>query len=256
MSYQQGLFPVLSKGNLAKNIFDAVIYCPAIAQEARPGQFVHIRIPSHILRRPISIAGIDAAAGTIRIIYEIRGEGTKILADIKAGDMMDVLGPLGHGYTMQEPEKKCVVVGGGIGVPPLLPVAQHYGQNTTAVLGFRSAQAAILENDFQKAGASVVLCTDDGSMGRKGFVTSALEELLQSDSPDVICACGPTIMLKKVVEIAQRYGIPSEISLEERMACGVGACLGCACKINRNGKEIFLHVCKDGPVFSGEEVVF
>ena len=140
MSYQQGLFPVLSKGNLAKNIFDAVIYCPAIAQEARPGQFVHIRIPSHILRRPISIAGIDAAAGTIRIIYEIRGEGTKILADIKAGDMMDVLGPLGHGYTMQEPEKKCVVVGGGIGVPPLLPVARHYGHHTTAVLGFRSAQ--------------------------------------------------------------------------------------------------------------------
>ena len=256
MSYQQGLYPVLSKVNLARNIYDVVIHCPTIAQEARPGQFVHIRIPAHILRRPISIAEINAEEGNIRIIYEIRGEGTKILADMKAGDMIDVLGSLGHGYTMLDSGRKCVVVGGGIGVPPLLAVARHYGSNASAIIGFRNAQAAFLENDFKKAGASVTLCTDDGSMGRKGFVTSGLEELLQSDTPDIICACGPTIMLKKVVEIAQRYGIPSEISLEERMACGVGACLGCACKINRDGKEIFLHVCKDGPVFSGEEVVF
>ncbi len=256
MSYQQGLFPVLSKVNLAKNVFDAVIYCPDIAQAACPGQFVHIRIPAHILRRPISIAEINVAEGTIRIIYEIRGEGTKILADMKAGDMIDILGPLGHGYTLKDSGKKCVVVGGGIGVPPLLAVARHYGSNASAILGYRNAQAAILENDFKKAGAAVTLCTDDGSMGRKGFVTSALEELLQSDTPDMIYACGPMVMLKKVVELAQQYKVPCEISLEERMACGVGACLGCACKINRNGQEILLHVCKDGPVFSGEEVVF
>lgn len=256
MAYQQGLYPVLAKENLAKNIFSLTIYCPGIANEAQPGQFVHLRVPAHILRRPISIAEIDRMQGTIRIIYEIRGEGTKILADLKAGDMADVLGPLGHGYTLLDSDKKCVVVGGGIGVPPLLAVAKHYGANAAAIIGFRSAQAAILENDFKSAGAKTIVCTDDGTMGQKGFVTNALEELLRSETPDMICACGPMVMLRKVTEIAKSHGIPCEISLEERMACGVGACLGCACKINRNGKECVLHVCKDGPVFPGEEVVF
>ena len=256
MPYQQGLYPVVQKDNLARNIYSLVIHCPAIAQQAKPGQFIHLRVPAHILRRPISIAGIDTEQGNIRIIYEIRGEGTKILADLKVGDMADLLGPLGNGYTLLEPDRKCVVVGGGIGVPPLLAVAAHYGANATAILGFRSAQAAFLENDFKKAGVRTVLCTDDGTMGRKGFVTDALEELLQSESPDMICACGPSVMLRKTAEIAERHGIACEISLEERMACGVGACLGCACRIRRDGKECFLHVCKDGPVFSGKEVVF
>ena len=226
MAYQQGLYPVLQKENLAKNIFSLTISCPGIAAEAQPGQFVHLRVPAHILRRPISIAEIDRKQGTIRIIYEIRGEGTKILADLKAGDMADILGPLGHGYTLLDPNKKCVVVGGGIGVPPLLAVAEHYGANASAIIGFRSAQAAILEADFKKAGVRTVLCTDDGTMGQKGFVTNALEELLQSETPDLICACGPMVMLRKVTEIAKAHGIACEISLEERMACGVGACLG------------------------------
>ncbi len=217
---------------------------------------MHIRVPGHILRRPISIASYDAEKGTIRIIYEIRGEGTQILAGLKAGDMIDILGPLGNGYTLPEPEHTCVVVGGGIGVPPLLAIAERFGAKATAILGFRSAQAAILEEDFQQSGANTILCTDDGTLGRKGFVTAALEELLASDRPDCIFACGPMIMLKKVSEIATAHSIPCQVSLEERMACGVGACLGCACKIRRGGEEVYLHVCKDGPVFSGEEVVF
>lgn len=256
MSYQQGQFPVISKANLAKNIFDLTILCPEIAANTKPGQFVHIRVPGHILRRPISIAGFDAIKGTIRIIYEIRGEGTQILADLKAGDMIDILGPLGNGYILPERGRRCVVVGGGIGVPPLLPVAEHFGANATAILGFRSAQAAILEKDFEKAGAKTILCTDDGTLGQKGFVTNALEQLLLSECPDCICACGPLVMLKKVAEIAAAHSIPCQVSLEERMACGVGACLGCAVQIRREGKEQYLHVCKDGPVFYSEEVVF
>lgn len=256
MSYQQGLFPVIGKSNLAKNIYDMTVLCPEIAGSTKAGQFVHIRVPGHILRRPISIAGYDVEKGTIRIVYEIRGEGTQILADLKAGDMVDLLGPLGNGYTLPEPEHTCVVVGGGIGVPPLLAVAEHFGAKTTAILGFRSAQAAVLEKDFQKTGASTILCTDDGTLGRNGFVTAALEELLASEHPDCICACGPMVMLKRVSEIAAAHSIPCQVSLEERMACGVGACLGCACKIRRDGGEVYLHVCKDGPVFSGEEVVF
>ena len=256
MSYQQGQFPVISKANLARNIFDLTILCPEIAANTKAGQFVHIRVPGHILRRPISIAGFDAIKGTIRIIYEIRGEGTQILAELKAGDMIDILGPLGNGYALPEPGRKCVLVGGGIGVPPLLPAAERFGADATAILGFRSAQAVILEKDFQKTGAETILCTDDGTMGRKGFVTGALEELLESERPDCICACGPMVMLKKVCEIAAAHAVPCQVSLEERMACGVGACLGCAVRIRRDGKEQYLHVCKDGPVFSGGEVVF
>lgn len=255
MSYQQGLFPVIGKTNLAKNVYDLTILCPDIAGQTKAGQFVHIRVPGHILRRPISIADYDAEKGTVRIIYEIRGEGTEILAGLKAGDMIDILGPLGNGYTLPE-TGRVVVVGGGIGVPPLLAVAKRFGAGAAAILGFRSAQAAILENDFKKTGANTILCTDDGTMGRKGFVTSALEELLASERPDCICACGPMIMLKKVAEIVAAHSVPCQVSLEERMACGVGACLGCACKIRRDGQEVYLHVCKDGPVFSGEEVVF
>lgn len=256
MAYQQGLFPVLAKRNLAQNIYDLTILCPEIAGQAKAGQFVHIRVPGHVLRRPISIAGFDADQGTIRIIYEIRGEGTQILADYKAGDLIDVLGPLGNGYTLPKEGSRVVVVGGGIGVPPLLPVAERFGANAAVILGFRNAQAAILENDFKKTGANTLLCTDDGTYGRKGFVTAALEGHLELERPDYICACGPMVMLKKVTEIAMAHSIPCQISLEERMACGVGACLGCACKIRRNGEEVYLHVCKDGPVFSGEEVVF
>ena len=110
--------------------------------------------------------------------------------------------------------------------------------------------------DFEKAGAKTILCTDDGTLGQKGFVTNALEQLLLSECPDCICACGPLIMLKKVAEIAAAHSIPCQVSLEERMACGVGACLGCAVQIRREGKEQYLHVCKDGPVFYSEEVVF
>ena len=120
-----------------------------------------------------------------------------------------------------------------------------------AILGFRSAQAAILENDFKKTGANTILCTDDGTMGRKGFVTSALEELLASERPDCICACGPMIMLKKVAEIAAAHSVPCQVSLEERMACGVGACLVCACDMADGSRK---HVCKDGPVFEAREV--
>ena len=133
MAYQQGLFPVLAKRNLAQNIYDLTILCPEIAGQAKAGQFVHIRVPGHVLRRPISIAGFDADQGTIRIIYEIRGEGTQILADYKAGDLIDVLGPLGNGYTLPKEGSRVVVVGGGIGVPPLLLVAERFGANAACI---------------------------------------------------------------------------------------------------------------------------
>ncbi len=254
MSYVQGSFPILQKNNLAKNCYDYVILAPEMAKEAKPGQFVHIKVDGFFLRRPISICGIDKQNGTVRVVFEARGEGTQALTRLNQGDLMDVMGPLGKGFTVLPADKKVVVIGGGIGVPPMLETAKQY-QNATAILGFRSADAVILQSDFE-AVCDTVLCTDDGSKGQKGFVTEALKTLLQQQKPDLICACGPHPMLKGIVALAKEVDVACEVSLEERMGCGVGACLVCACKTVKNGEEYFAHVCKDGPVFSAEQVIF
>ena len=254
MAYTQSLYPIVRKQNLARGVYDYTVHCPEMAAEAVPGQFVHIRVPGHMLRRPISICGIDREKGNLRLVMEVRGEGTEILSRLNEGELIDLMGPLGHGFTLLAPEKKAVVIGGGIGVPPLLSTIAHYGRNGTAITGFRSASAVILQEDFQASGVKTVLCTDDGTMGEKGFVTGALQKLLETETPDILYACGPMPMLKAVAKMAEEKGITCEISLEERMACGVGACLGCACRTVKNGVEGYSHVCKDGPVFNSREV--
>lgn len=256
MKYTQGEYQIVSKKNLAKNMYDYVIAAKEIAQMAEPGQFVHIKVRGFQLRRPISLCEIDREKGTIRIVFEVRGEGTEELSRLNQGELIDVMGPLGKGFTMLSPDKKVVVVGGGIGVPPMLETAKHYGQNATAITGFRSANAVILAEDFQRIGADHILCTDDGTMGEKGFVTAALKRRLSQGTVDLICACGPHMMLKGVVELAQQFQVPCQVSLEERMGCGVGACLVCACKTVKNGEEYLSHVCKDGPVFQAEDVIW
>ena len=254
MAYTQSLYPIVRKQNLARGVYDYTVHCPEMAAEAVPGQFVHIRVPGFMLRRPISICGIDREKGNLRLIMEVRGEGTEVLSRLNEGELIDLMGPLGHGFTLLSPDKKAVVIGGGIGVPPLLGAIAHYGRNGTAITGFRSASAVILQEDFQAAGAKTVLCTDDGTKGEKGFVTGALQKLLETETPDILYACGPMPMLKAVAKMAEEKGIECEISLEERMACGVGACLGCACRTVKNGVEGYSHVCKDGPVFNSREV--
>lgn len=255
MSYVQGEYPLIAKKNLAKNIYDFTIRAHHLAALAQPGQFVHLKVPGFFLRRPISICGINRAAGTIRLVFEIRGEGTEALARLNPGELVDVMGPLGKGFSLLPAGKKVVVVGGGIGVPPMLGVAAYYGENAKAIVGFRNAQAVILTEDFKRAGASCILCTDDGSQGIHGFVTTALEAELKKECPDLVCACGPAPMLKGVIALADQYGVPCEVSLEERMGCGVGACLVCACRTVKNGKEYMAHVCKDGPVFDAHDVI-
>lgn len=254
MDYMQGSFPIVKKENIARGIYSLWIHCPPVAEAALPGQFAHLKVEGFSLRRPISICEIDPQKGNLRLVFEIRGEGTRALADSREGGMADLIAPLGNGFSIL-PQKQVVLVGGGIGVPPLLEVAKRYGASATAILGFRSASAVILERDFQRAGASAILCTDDGTAGIHGFVTKPLEELLTRQQPDLICACGPTGMLKGVVSLAGRFGIDCEVSMEERMGCGVGACLVCACKCVKDGREFYAHVCKDGPVFPAKEVV-
>ena len=138
----------------------------------------------------------------------------------------------------------------------MLGISKEYGENAVVISGFRDASAVILQEDFTKNGCKTILCTDNGSAGRKGFVTDALSEQLELEKPDIIYACGPMVMLKKITEICEKNDIYCQVSLEQRMACGVGACLVCVCRTVKDGKEFNSHVCKDGPVFDSKEVVF
>lgn len=255
MKYTQGKYPVIKKATLAKEIYDLTILCPKVAKAAEMGQFVNIYADGFTLRRPVSLCGIDKEKGTIRVVFEVRGKGTKEIARINEGELIDLLAPLGRGFRLKD-YKTAVLVGGGIGTPPMLPLAKHFGESCTVISGFRSASNVILQEDFKAAGARTILCTDDGTMGRKGLVTEALREALNEKKPDVIFACGPHRMLQGVVDIAGEYGLPSQVSMEERMGCGIGACLVCACRTVRNGEEYFAHVCQDGPVFESKDVIF
>jgi dihydroorotate dehydrogenase electron transfer subunit len=138
----------------------------------------------------------------------------------------------------------------------MLPLAERFGENATVITGFRNSSAVILQDDFKKTGAKTILCTDDGSTGIHGLVTVPLEEVLKSQSVDLVCACGPMPMLRAISSLVDTYHVECQVSLEERMGCGIGACLVCACKVKRDGEEQMLHVCKNGPVFNSKEVVF
>lgn len=253
--YKQSKYLITEKKAIAKDIFDLTVYCPEIAELAVPGQFVQAAADGFFLRRPISICDIDKKNSTIRLVFEVRGKGTQKLSELNADSLIDIIAPLGHGFTVL-PEKKAVCIGGGIGTPPMLGIAKEYGNRAQVICGFRTAGMAVLQDDFKQAGCSVSLCTDDGTAGIHGFVTEPLKTRLENDKPDIIYACGPEAMLKNVVKLAQEYGVRTEVSLEQRMACGVGACLVCVCRTVCDGQEIFKHVCKDGPVFDAEEVAF
>ncbi len=256
MSYFCGSYPIIEKKALAGQIYSYTLLCPQIAENAHIGQFVQIKAEGYMLRRPISICQTDKEKGTLRLVFEVRGGGTDKISQLGAGDMMDIIAPLGHGFTLSDaPNGKVIVVGGGIGVPPMLDIAKKYGENCTAILGFRSFDRIILDKDYFATGARTVLCTDDGSVGIKGTLAAPLKEELKSGAAAVY-ACGPVPMLKAAAEEARLAGVPCEVSLEQRMGCGVGACVVCACTVIRDGKKQVLRVCKDGPVFKGDEVVF
>lgn len=220
----------------------------------RTGQFLQVKCGhSRLLRRPISICDWQEGehGNRLRIVFEVRGEGTEWLSRRKEGAMLDVLGPLGHGFEM-DPNGRYLLVGGGIGVPPMLSCARSAWGNCTAVLGFRDAAHAMLLDEFRQACTDVVVTTDDGSLGRHGFVDAAVADLLErGNSFTAILACGPKPMLKSVARVADQYGVPCQVSMEERMGCGVGACLVCACDMADGTRK---HVCKDGPVFDAREV--
>ncbi len=238
---------IVSKREIAKNQVEMLLENKELAEESLPGQFVHINIGSeaHILRRPISVC--DAYENITRIVFEIKGEGTKILAEKKEGEMLDLIGPLGNGFTVK-PGQHAVVIGGGLGSFPLLYLAKKL-DNPKIFLGFRNKDMVCLEDDFKKCG-EVQIATDDGSCGYHGFAIDLAREAL--DGCDIIYACGPTPMLRAVKAMGEEKGIKTEISMEQRMGCGVGACLVCVCKTHSG----YDKVCQKGPVFDAKEVIF
>ena len=250
---------VAEQTEIASGIFSLWLETESIAKEAVPGQFVSVysKDKSRMLPRPISICEIDKEAKRLRLVYRVTGEktGTKQFSELKAGDFVPVIGPLGNGFPYEKAEgKKVFLMGGGIGVPPILELAkQMQCEEKQIVVGYRDAHT-FLKEEFEQNG-TLYISTEDGSVGTKGNVMDAIRE--QSLDADIIFACGPTPMLRAIKAYAEEKKIECYISLEERMACGIGACLACVCKTkekdahsNVNNKRI----CKDGPVFLSTEV--
>lgn len=251
MKYDSQKFLVLRNKEIADGIFDMCVENPELSSIAKPGQFAHVLVPGKTLRRPISIC--EADENCLRLVYQVKGEGTEILSHIKEGEYLDIIAPLGNGFDIKEDKKYCFI-GGGIGVPPML-YASEMKESPVVITGFRNKDLVILQDDFKKYNCELYLTTDDGTAGKKAFVTDVLKEVI--DNVDEVCACGPMPMLRAIAGICEEADKPCQISLEERMGCGIGACLVCACEVKRNdGTNDFVHVCKDGPVFDSKEVVF
>lgn len=242
---------LIRKTEIADGIFDFVIESEDIAKETQCGQFLHINCgEGTFLRRPISIC--DAGNGEVRFIFEVKGKGTTDLAKKEVGDLIDVMGPLGHGFEIKDSVKNPVIIGGGIGVFPLYNLAKKI--DADVFLGFRNKDRVVLEEEFEKVSKTVIVGTDDGSYGYDGYIASAMEQYLKFHDCDMIYSCGPMPMLKAVKKIAEDRGIKCQVSLEQRMGCGIGACLVCTCETHKEGTDHYAKVCTNGPVFYSEEV--
>lgn len=253
---------IMENTRIAQDMYKMAFLSQHTAITARPGQFVHIKVPydnSMILRRPISIHDVHPATGRVEIAYRVAGKGTRILSEMGPGQHIDVLGPLGNGFDISRGIKSAFVIGGGCGVAPLKFLVRRLneeGVGVTALLGFRSRRHAYQLDEFNGFSNCLMVCTDDGSLGRKGPVTQALAEALGRHKPDVMFACGPLAMLRAVQGLAVEYGVRCQMSLEERMGCGIGGCLVCSCAIRTSdGGFEYKRVCKDGPVFWSHEVM-
>ncbi len=241
----KGFYEIVSNKMLALDTYEMVLRGDTSSLK-NPGQFINIALEGLYLRRPISVCHYEE--GLITIIYKVVGKGTRQMSEMAAGEKLDVLCGLGNGFDVTKAEgKRAAVIGGGVGVPPMYDVARRLiknGVRVTAILGFATKEAAFYIDEFKALGAEVLVTSDDGTLGIKGFVTDALK----GTDCDYFFACGPQPMLKSL----HRTGLPGQLSFEERMGCGFGACMGCTCHTLVGDKR----VCKDGPVFLTSEVTF
>ena len=241
---KQSIFTVISNEALTQNIYKMVLGGDTSAITA-PGQFVNIKLDGLFLRRPISVCDYDEK--TLTIIYKVVGKGTKIMSQLSVGAKLDILTGLGNGYDLSQAGDAPVLLGGGVGVPPMYNLAKKLmaqNKSVSVILGFNTASEVFYENEFKALGCNVQVTTVDGSYGKMGFVTDALPE-----SYTYFYTCGPEPMLKAVYRATATSG---QMSFEERMGCGFGACMGCSCKTLTGTKRI----CKEGPVMQKEEILW
>ena len=242
---KQSYFKVISNKRIAKNVYEMKLSgdtSPII----NPGQFVNIKIESEFLRRPISICDYDDT--TLTLIYKVVGKGTSIMSAMQENTWLDILIALGNGFNTNESGENPVLIGGGVGVPPMYKLAKELiseGKKVTVILGFNKEEEIFYKEEFEKIGATVYVTTVDGSVGTKGFVTDVLKDLEYS----YVFTCGPEPMLKAVYNTSVTSG---QFSFEERMGCGFGVCMGCSCKTKYGNKRI----CMDGPILRKEEIIW
>ena len=289
-----GYFPaveILGQERLAADCCRISLFSPEIAGSARPGQFLHVRInpgPEPLLRRPFSVHAVNRETGEIALLFRVAGRGTALLAEKKKGEFLDVIGPLGRGFTLPAAGQRAALVAGGIGIAPLYFLLQMLAGSRNppdVLLGARTARELLLVREVQElanGGArpeqlfrtggrpgslggflcaspgKVMVATDDGSCGHRGPVTDLLAKLLAEKKVEMVYACGPPAMLKAVASLLERAGADGEVSLEERMGCGIGACLSCVCKTRgESGRDFsYRRVCLEGPVFKARDVVW
>jgi dihydroorotate dehydrogenase electron transfer subunit len=232
--------------------------CPSVARAAKPGQFLTIRCSRStepLLRRPFGFHRICGSG--FEILYEVVGGGTRALSGMRPDDTVDILGPLGNGFSVPAGKKDFVIIAGGIGVAPLAALAEELSKdrkkNISVIIGARSKSALLCREHFERLGLKTMVATDDGSCGKKCFATDVLDEFLAIKRVfvPILYACGPGPMIKAVGRVSKKRGLQAYASFEENIACGVGACLGCAIR-TRNGYKL---VCKDGPVFDLKEII-
>jgi len=250
---------VLSHKSVGRGYYRIVLNAPEIASAARPGQFVMLRVSENLdplLARPFGISDVPTKS-SVEILYRVVGRGTTMLTGRKAGEQLGVLGPLGRGFPLPEKNTTLVMVAGGSGFPPLHFLSRQVGCSSHLFLGSRDRAclppAGILKN-FRSSCTRVHIATEDGSMGTKGMTTDILNVFvtkLEKKFNIVLCACGPHSMLAAVSRIATVHAIPCYVSMEERMACGLGACMGCSIPMKRGG---YKRACKEGPVFDAQEI--
>ena len=241
----QGFYEIKSNKRLTDSIYEMVLIGDTSSITA-PGQFINIKLDGFYLRRPISICDYDSE--TITIIYKVVGEGTEVMSDLNAGTKLDILCGLGNGFDTSKSMDKPVLIGGGVGVPPMYNLCKKLvaeGKKVSVILGFNKKDEIFYEDEFKNLGADVKVTTVDGSYGIKGFVTDGLKDIDYS----YFYTCGPMPMFKAIESTATTSG---QYSFEERMGCGFGACMGCSCKTKYGNKRI----CKDGPVLTREEIIW
>ena len=253
---------IIEKVELIPGIFKISVNAHKLVERAKPGHFVEIRVNDDIepfLRRPISIHNLERNSGKLEFIFQVKGKGTQILSKKNVGDVIDIIGPLGNGTFEFSKYNNLGIIGGGIGVFPLYELAKEAkfeDRNINTYLGFRNKDFVVLEEEFKNVSNNIEVTTDDGSYSQKGFAIDLLKRDIEQNKIDCIYACGPLPMLKAVKQLAEEKNIPCQISLEERMGCGLGVCLGCAVKTAQSPKDApeYVHVCKAGPVFDATYV--